>query len=432
LKEKERCLSAKATGYSSIIIDAFSPIPGSRAMRTMRTALLLLTLCGVTSSASAQVLPSEPLTVGGGRVVISGDVAASIAPVDTGYFNFSDYNHSTLREIRLGMNASVRATDHIAVLAELRTENFQRVTPYALYARIRPWRDRRLDVQIGRVPPTFGAFTRQAYGHDNPLIGYPLAYQYLTSLRPDAAPANVDDLLRMRGRGWRSSFSVGNQTPEHGLPLVTAFAWDTGVQVTTGWRAVDVTAAVTNGSASNPRVSDDNDGKQFATRVSVTPATGLVIGTSFARGQFASRQLIDTSPVTADRFVQRAYGMDVEYSRAHWVGRADAVLSEWNVPAMSAPFLDVPLRALALRVEGRYTIAPGLYAAARAEHLAFNRVNGTQRFTEWDAPVSRLEVGGGYYLQRNLMARVSVQMNRRDGGRIRALTLPAAQLLFWF
>jgi hypothetical protein len=401
-------------------------------MRNIRTTFLVLVLCNLTSGATAQVLPSEPIIIGDGRAVIGGDVAASIAPIDTGYFNFSDYDHTTLREIRLGLTASVRATDHIAILGELRSENFERVTPFALYARIHPWRERRLDVQIGRIPPTFGAFTRNAYGHDNPLIGYPLAYQYLTSVRPDSAPANVDELLRMRGRGWRSSFGIGNRTPDHGLPLVTAFSWDTGIQVTTGWRAVDVTAAVTNGSASNPRVSDDNDGKQFATRVKVIPATGLVIGTSFARGQYANRQLIDAEPGTADRFVQHAYGIDLEYSRNHWIGRADAVLSQWDVPAVASPLLDVPLRALALRVEGRYTIFPGAYAAARAEHLAFNHVRGTSRVDEWEAPVSRLEVGGGYYLQRNVVARVSVQMNWRDGGRVRRLALPAAQLLFWF
>ena len=400
-------------------------------MSNILRVLLLLAWCGIASGAAAQELPSEPVTFGGGRVVIGGDVAASIAPVDTGYFNYSDYGHSTLREIRLGMTAAVRATDRVAVLADLRTENFGRVTPFALYARIRPWRERRLDVQIGRIPPTFGAFTRHAYGHDNPLIGYPLAYQYLTSLRADAAPANADELLRMRGRGWRSSFGVGNQVAESGLPLVTAFAWDTGVQVTTGWRAVDVTAAVTNGSASNPRVTDDNDGKQFATRVKVMPQAGLVIGTSFARGQFANRQVLDMAPASADRFVQHAYGLDLEYSRAHWIGRVDAVLSEWDMPTI-ASLGDAPLRAFALGVEGRYTILPGIYAAARAEHLAFNRIQGTSRIDEWDAPLSRLEVGGGYYLQRNLIARLSVQVNRREGGRVRALVLPAAQLLYWF
>jgi hypothetical protein len=38
------------------------------------------------------------------------------------------------------------------------------------------------------------------------LIGYPLAYQYLTSLRADSLPLNANELIAMRGRGWLSSY----------------------------------------------------------------------------------------------------------------------------------------------------------------------------------------------------------------------------------
>ena len=125
----------------------------------------------------------------------------------------------------------MKAGDRVSLLAEVRSENGGLPEPYALYVRVRPWRSRGFDIQVGRVPPTFGAFARRHYPSDNLLIGYPLAYQYLTSLRPDALPANADELLRMRGRGWLSSFSVGNPAPDNGLPLVHAFRWDTGVQV---------------------------------------------------------------------------------------------------------------------------------------------------------------------------------------------------------
>jgi len=400
----------------------------------MRVVVLVLAACGMASAALAQGLPSEPVTFGGGRVVIGGNAAASIAPEDTGFFNYSDYEHSALREVRIGLSWSVRANDHFSFLGELRTENFERLTPFALFVRVRPWRDRRFDIQAGRIPPTFGRFTRHVYGNDNPLIGYPLAYQYLTPLRPDALPVNADDLLRMRGRGWLSSFGMGNPEPDRGLPMVTAFSWDTGVQVSTGWRGLDVTAAITNGSASNPRVDDDNDGKQIATRVTISPIVGLTLGSSFSRGQFGARPLVEEVPAEKDRrFMQRAFGADVEYSRDHWVARVEAVLSEWRIPAVAAPLVPAPLRAVAVSAEGRYTFLPGMYAAARAEHLAFNRIAATGgRISEWDAPVTRVEVGGGYYLQRNLIARFSVQINRRDGGRIREATLPAVQLLYWF
>jgi hypothetical protein len=385
------------------------------------------------SSSAAQALPSEPVTVAGGRLVMGGDVAVTTAPSDPGFFNYTDYDHNTLREIRLGLTASVRASSRLAFLGELRTENFNHVSPFALYARIRPFPTRRLDIQLGRIPPTFGAFTRRAYGNDNPLIGYPLAYQYLTSLRTDAVPASPDELVRMRGRGWLTNFSVGNPAAERGVPLVTAFNWDTGVQVSTGWRAVDITGAVTNGSASNPRVSDDNSGKQLALRAAVTPTVGLVIGSSFARGAFLSRRVLDTIHARdQNHFVQRAHGVDAEYSRDHWVVRADAVLSQWQLPEFSAPQSHGRLRAMAGSLEGRYTFLPGAYAAARVERLTFSRIVASRGAITWDAPVSRVEVGGGYYIQRNLVGRLSYQYNRRDGGRVTRDGLVAAQLLFWF
>jgi hypothetical protein len=386
------------------------------------------------AAAWAQALPSEPVRVAGGRLVLSGDVAWSVAPTDPGFFNYTDYEHSTFRELRLAMTASLRATERISVLGELRSENFDHVSPFALYARIRPFPGRNLDVQIGRVPPTFGAFPRRAYGRDNPLIGYPLAFQYLTSLRADAVPDSVDELLRMRGRGWRSQFSVGAPSPAPGVPLATAFRWDTGVQVSSGWRAVTAAASVTSGSASNPRVRDDNPGKQIAVRVAATPTTGLVLGTSFSHGEFVSRAVVEELGLSSGAdFSQRAHGADVEYARDRWIVRSEAVYSEWRLPLPAEGGLQArPLRALAIDAEGRLTLAPGLYAAGRVGHLTFNRVASAAGLIQWEAPVSRVEAGGGYYLQHNIVARASWQYNSRPGGRVARDHLVGAQVLYWF
>ena len=90
------------------------------------------------------------------------------------------------------------------------------------------------------------------------------------------------------------------------------------------------------------------------------------------------------------------------------------------------------LRAAAVAVEGRYSVAPGWYGAARFEHLGFNRIATATAVDEWEAPLSRLEVGGGFYVQRNLIAKTSLQFNRRDGGRVTRSQLLAVQLLYWF
>src|SRR5262249_18723239 len=147
------------------------------------------------------------------------------------FFNFTDYEHNALRMFRVGVSGLWKATRWLEVVGDVRSEDLERLELLAGYGRIRPWSNHRLDIQAGISPPTFGAFSRRGYGADNPLIGYPLAYQYLTSLRPAAVPASAADLLRMRGWGWRSSFPIGSTTPRPGVPLVSALRWDSGVQV---------------------------------------------------------------------------------------------------------------------------------------------------------------------------------------------------------
>ena len=227
----------------------------------------------------------------------------------------------------------------------------------------------RIDIQAGLIPPTFGAFAGGRYGTGNPSIGYPLAYQYLTSLRPDAIPATADDVLRMRARGWRSSFPVGSTEAGPGVPLVSAFQWDTGVQVSWKTGPVELAGAVTNGTLSNPRVNDDNGGKQVSGRVAVTPAVGLIIGASAARGAWLARTVApDSLPA------QRSLGADVEYSRDHWIVRGEIVWSRWAFPRALAPSDARELDARASWLEGRYRVTPRIFLAARVDHLGFSEL----------------------------------------------------------
>jgi hypothetical protein len=394
-------------------------------------AVLVVACMALVSPTFAQTLPSEPIVFGDGRAAISGDVSASFGTKDPLFFNFTEYDHSALRTVRLDVSGIVHAGPHFSVLGEMRAENHIRPQPYALYLRIRPWIARDVDIQIGRVPPTFGAFARRTYANDNPLIGYPLAYQYLTTLRPDSVPATADELLRRRGSGWLVRFSYGDQTAAPGVPLMTAFEWDTGVQVHAAKGIVSGTASVTNGTLSHPVFRDDNNGRQIATRIELRPVMGLIVGTSFARGPFvtevASRGAVGDGH---DReFTQTAWGLDGEYSRGHYLLRYEAVFSDWRLPLLPT------LRATAMSVEGRYKIMPGLYAAARVDGLTFSDLRGTTRTAPWDSPVSRLEIGTGISIQRNLVWKLAYQHDRRaqDGGRLGGRDdFAATQLVFWF
>jgi hypothetical protein len=387
---------------------------------------LVMTLALNAASARA----ADPVVLFGGRVTLGGEVNLTLAPEDEGYFNDNGYQNNTLRRARLSLAAGLHAGDHLSVVTQILSDNLAAPRVYALYLRVRPWKERTFDIQAGRIPPVFGAFAREGYGPERPLVGYPLAYQYLTSLRPDAVPASVDDLLAMRGRGWRNQYPIGSPAPANGVPLVDGDRWDTGIQVRVGSEPLEASAAVTQGTLSYPRVSDNNDGKQISGRLAWRPLIGLVVGVSGARGSFFST-VVQQAVGGASGNAQTAWGLDLEYSRGYWLFRAEAVGSAWDVPVVRPPLLHGPVRALGLEGEARYKFAPGLYVAARLDHLGFSTVEGSAGPMSWDAPVWRVEGGVGYSVRRDLLFKLVYQHNWRDGGPLRSHGSLAAQLLFW-
>ena len=176
--------------------------PSRRSGRVGRLTLALALVCPAV--ASAQLLPQETVSLAGGRLTLGGEVTATVAPDDEGQFNYTDYERSALQLLRLGVTASFRPVERIALVTELRAEGDTNggpwtALPFAAYVRVRPWKDRPFDIQAGRIPPVFGAAGRRIYANDNVLIGYPLAWQYLTVLRSDAVPSSADELIARAG-----------------------------------------------------------------------------------------------------------------------------------------------------------------------------------------------------------------------------------------
>ncbi len=370
------------------------------------------------------------------HVRVSGEASASVSTHDAedeGWFNYSDYDTSTVRSMRLSLVAEVTLSRRFAVLTEVRSLQLERPEAYALYLRIRPWLSEELDIHVGRVPPTFGAFPRRLYVTDNPLVGTPLAYQYLTSSRADALPATGDEFAAMRARGWLATYSRGNTEPAAGLPLANALRWDTGVQVR--WRRDPVTVytAVTQGTLGDPRLSADNGGVQVAGRVVYAPHPAVSVGGSVATGPYLAESLSAVLPASSrlTSHAQRAYGADAEVSRDRWLVRAEWVANRWEQPSLDASVVR-PLDARATMVEAKYTIVPGVYVAGRADWLDFSRIDTSRGPVTWDADVRRTELGAGWRVHRHVLLKAAWQRNRRSAGRVRTSDIGAMQVVAWF
>ena len=383
----------------------------------------------------AQVLPSGPIETGRGTVTIAGAVDATFGSRDDeAFFNYTDYEHNALRVARLRVLGEWRIGSRLSVLGEARTENGDGAQLAALYVRWRPWSQRDFDVQIGRIPPIIGAFGRRAYGRDNVLIGTPLAYQYLTSIRPDALPASIDDLLRMRARGWRPSYSIGAQTIGPGLPIVSSFRWDTGLEAHWSHANVDAAASYTLGSPAAPVVRETNDGRTLAGRLAVRGPLGFTAGVSAARGDWIESSVLQLVPAgLRGHASQSVIGADAEFGYLSWLVRGEVIRATFELPLANAGSA-VTLPAWSSFVETRWRMWPRWQAAIRVERLAFGRVSSAAvpGGTPWDAAVDRVEAALGFRLRRDVEVRAGWQQNWRAGGRVRARGFPAFQLLAWF
>ena len=275
----------------------------------------------------------QPITGLDGRFTLRGDATVTIGTDDTGYFNYTDYDHTTLHLVRFDATAALRAGDHVTFLTELRAEGDSLHgewlgAVYAAFVRYRPWTARPIDVSAGRVPTAFGAYTARSYATDNLLIGTPLAYQYLTAIRSDAIPANADQLAAMRGRGWLVEYPIGSQTLATGLPLVSLSGYDTGLLVQAGGvrDRVQGLASVTAGTLGSPGI-DHNGSPQVAGRLVVRPAIGLVLGHRWRRATSSS----NPSPICCRRRSSTVDFLNVPGVRT----RSTRVSTGWSAPKSS-------------------------------------------------------------------------------------------------
>ncbi|MDA0711677.1 MAG: hypothetical protein O3B73_15875 [bacterium] len=295
-------------------------------------------------------------------------------------------------------------------------------------------------LEAGKLSTSFGSYGPRAYPDRSPLITPPLIHHYFTGLRANQLPADNDDLLRARGTGGSDRFSgfAGGGATEilRGLPIIYDVCWDTGIRAFGSLWRFEYSLALTQGTLSDPRITgtDNNDGKQIISRVSLIPATGVVLGTSFARGAYLDDATASFLPAgtTPTDFVQQAIGLDLSYEVRHLKLIGEAVFNTWQVPHIVEPGNRPKAPGvLGWYVEGRYAFLPGFFGAFRFDQLRFQKIqNSLGESLTWDDNISRLEGGLGYQFWEGVLGKLIVQDIHK--ARTPRTTFGAAQLSLSF
>jgi hypothetical protein len=333
---------------------------------------------------------------------------------------------SPFSNLQLTLFGDVVFDQHLALFSQLLIDPSSRASQslstylnsylrYTVFSRSRA----DLHLQAGKLPTPFGAFGPRAYQDKNPLVGLPLMYHYFTSLRANQLPADSADLLAHRGQGQVAAGFTGfkgggsNQLFA-GLPMIYDPCWDFGAEALGSLWRFEYLVALTQGTLADPRSSpgDNNGGLQLATRLGLVPATGLVLGASFARGPYLDRAVAPAlgPGQKVEDFHQQLVGADAEYSVGRFKVMGEAALNRFEVPTLAED-----LKTRAFYLEGNYTLRSRLRAALRYSGLRFAKIDsGTGGQTAWDYDVNRWEAGLSYPLYEGVLGKVAWQHTRLD------------------
>jgi hypothetical protein len=282
-------------------------------------------------------------------------------------------------------------------------------------------------VDFGRIPVPFGTFPARVTPFRNPLIDYPLMYGYPVSLRADYLPENrIDLLLHGSGSGY-TAHVFGDNEPGYGIPMIAPYPYDVGASVRLHGGSVSLTAALVGGPLSESHDYTERLGRTVVGRLEWNPDPAWRAGLSYARGPYLEADAAeDLAPgLSLLSQYQTLTGADLSFSRGPWQVVAEFGRSRWDVASLGQA-----LGVSSWYVEARYKVEPGLFVSGRWSRMTFDSIEtGVATLPSrlsWDADVSRLELGAGWYLSRDVLIKGEVesqQAARGDQRDVRSFTL---------
>jgi hypothetical protein len=343
--------------------------------------------------------------------------------------------------------------ESISLYAEIQTARGITFVNYGLSAIYRPARWKYINFEAGKFLAPYGTFLGRRWASENPLIGFPLMYEFTTALSAFDLPANNSELLRARGHGGRVKYhpeptansgapqirSGHIPQPGSGLRILSREVYLTGAQVFGVAGRFRYYAGVANGALSNPADLNNSNGVQLHGRAGFSPVIGLDLGSSISWGAYLDKSAVTSQlqPLSesAEDFRQTTLGFDLSYSIAHVQFFSELILNRWQ-----SPFIAEHLDARAFYLEGKYTFLTRFFLAARFSVIDFSDIADPQDVDadgaaseSWEYDIRQWEVGLGWRINRNALIKAAGQFNRtREVVRDPADDLFALQAVVFF
>lgn len=398
-------------------------------MTRITRLLLALTLGGCFIPHGAASASPHPVTFEGHLDLVE------VSRVKQDGINTQNFGENPFHTTRIRLFADAPIQDHVHAFTEfLYDDGTGRPRLFGGFVRVSDPKGRDVHLEIGKIPLHLGAYPNRAYAPRNNLIGAPLMYQYHTDLRTDQVPTRGEDIVANRGKGYASTY-IGSGLTGLGkfngraIPVLYENCWDFGAVLIGTASPIEFAAGVTNGTAGDPVMSDNNDGKQILARLGFVPAPWMRAGASVSRGPYLHGDLDDVLPQgsSVGEFMQDVAAADLELSYGRGVFYSEYLYSRFESPFVG----NLDLRAWYF--EGKWTILPGWYVAGRFDRMTFEDIAlSSGGVAAWDADLWKRELGIGFKPSKQLVAKLVHQESRINVSPPLVRAFAAAQLSVTF
>ncbi|MFT3866959.1 MAG: hypothetical protein QM715_00545 [Nibricoccus sp.] len=272
--------------------------------------------------------------------------------------------------------------------------------------RYRPLHDGTLYVQAGQFSTVIGNWTRRHGSWENPFIGAPLPYEYVTPICDLSAPKDVETFL--------------NPEPDEKyeyVPIVWGPAYSSGVAIGGAIGKFDYACEVKNTAPSSMPESWSIGKTGFsapttAARVGFRPNMRWNLGLSGSDGAYMLPAASSTFPPGKSRrdYRQRLFGADAEFAWHHLQVWSEVFESRFDVPGIGT------VATRAGYIETKYKFTPAFYGGLRLNRQTFSSIDFEGRRVPWARDDSRFDLVGGCRLSANVQCKLQVSWERQVGG----------------
>ncbi len=266
-----------------------------------------------------------------------------------------------------------------------------------------------VSAQVGKFATPVGNFVPRHDPLQAGLIRPPMMYDHplgIVHVRP--TPSNAAQIARRDKPANRETWS----------PMIWGPVYHSGGMLFAKAGIFEARFAATNAVPSSEPVEWDAQGGDwrkvtFSGRLGAEPIHGIKTGVSAAHGPYLDRTAEDTlrRDDELDDFNQTLTGIDLEFRRGRLALFAEAYASRWEVPYVSDD-----LWGYGYYLEGKFTVVPRFFVAARWGQMTFSDLrNAARRNVEWERDAFRIEWGGGYFFREDVLFRIQYEVNGNTG-----------------